>query len=77
MSREVHANCGFRGRTPFTLLWGEGQGTERILQLLKLLEQLLTLVWKSLDVHRCQCSLENRSYNVGLSSQVIRKIVSD
>ena len=61
ISWEVHANPGFRGRTPSTLLWEEGQGTERFLQLLDLLEQLLTLVWKSLDVHRCQCALENRS----------------
>lgn len=65
MSREVEANPGF---LLFTLLWVEGEGPESFLQLLNLLEQLLTLVWKGLEVHRCQSALKNRCYNIGRSS---------
>lgn len=61
ISCKVPANPEFWGITRFTWLWGEGKSTKGFLQLLNLLEQLLTLVWKSLDVHRFQSALENRS----------------
>lgn len=55
-----------------TLLWGKSQGTEVILQCLDLLQQLLTLVRESLDIHCSQRALKNRSYQTELASQVIK-----
>lgn len=60
------------GKPHLTLLWGESQSTECILQCLDLLKQLLTLVRECLDVHRSQCALKNRSYRMELASQVIK-----
>lgn len=77
VSCKAHANPKFWGISHFTLLWGEGESTERFLQLLNLLEQLLTLVWKHLDVHRCQGALKNRCDKMDLSTQVVSKTPSD
>lgn len=46
------------GANRLTLLWGESQGTEVILQCLDLLQQLLTLVRESLDIHCSQRALK-------------------
>lgn len=60
------------GKSHLTLLWGESQSTECVLQCLDLLKQLLTLVREGLDVHCSQGALKTDPIQTGLASQVIK-----